>query len=45
MTNQNNNVYFWLGEQGKLFELSDVEFVQEQKKWQGPRPADYIEGL
>lgn len=45
MTNTNKSLYFWLGDQGELFDLTPEEFEKRQKEWQGPRPSNYIEGL
>ena len=44
MTKQ-NDYFFWLGDQGELFDLTPEEFEKRQREWQGPRPSDYIEGL
>ena len=40
-----NGYYFWLGDQGELFDLTPEEFEKRQREWKGPRPSDYIEGL
>ena len=45
MTKPSEGLYFWLGDQGELFDLSPEEFEKRQREWKGPRPSNYIEGL
>jgi len=36
-----DNVYFWLGADGQLDEVTEEEFIRRQKEWEGVRPSDF----
>jgi len=33
------SLYFWLGEEGEAIVVTEEEFKQKQKDWDGERPA------
>lgn len=41
MKNNNNNLYFWLDEEGEAIEVTEKEFEHLQRIWNGERPTDY----
>lgn len=40
---KNTDMFFWLGEDGEVHEVSLEEFIKHQDEWEGERPEDFDE--